>query len=341
MAPSLRRFWRQPTVHFMVLGSLVFAFEEAVSRSADAHPTLEFSAPRVEQLASDFASQMGRPPSDLQLIDLVEQAIREELLEREARRLQLGYGDRGIRHRLLSKMRAVTTDLSLSEEQLLAEARRLGLDDDVIVRRHLRHKMRLLLRRAPPTSWSEAQLAAALERHRQRFEQPATVSFAQVFVSALGAAGERRANELRAQLTGQALTPDAAQFNTIQIISDPFPLGTRFNHRSHAEIVVQLGGEVAEQAMELAPEQWSQPVASRFGWHLLWVHDRRPAGLPGVDEVREPLTRLLAEEQAARQLQQAIDGLRQSYRITVDWPEPRLAQLAAARETLANPEVTS
>src|SRR5262249_37845654 len=105
----LRRWLRAPVVHFVLIGGLLFGLSEvrrlsdemprngklpsAKLPSANTRTAIVFSAARVRQLLMDFMDQFGRSPSRQELDAFVQQAVDNELLEREARQLALGLGD--------------------------------------------------------------------------------------------------------------------------------------------------------------------------------------------------------------------------------------------------------
>ena len=70
----------------------------------------------------------------------------------------------------------------------------------------------------------------------------------------------------------------------------------------------------------MPPHSPSAPIASPFGWHLVFVHERRAGSLPAVSEVRGQLLAIAAEERAARRLQEGLARLREQYEVEVEWP---------------------
>jgi PPIC-type PPIASE domain len=288
------------------------------------------SARSLRRIEETFVEQYGAPPDRAQLAGLVRQAVDEELLEREARRLALDVGDRGIRQRLVAKMRAVSRNQALGEAELYRQALDLGLDDDVAVREHLRLKMRLLLQEDPagrPTT--DAELAACLERNRERFLQPAEVDFTHVFVRAAVDPDHlaERAAALAERLRAEHLSPEEGA-----ALSDPFPLAARWEGLSRSDIARRFGDEFAAAVLALPPGSWSAPIASPFGLHLVWVHARHAEQTPPLDSVRGQLVQILYEERAAARLAAGLDRLRRLYPVRIEWPREVAAAGAPATE---------
>ena len=365
-----RRWYHAPALSFVLLGGLLFGAErvwQAAHRdsgppAADPSPAAEpqqvredlerwgypaaravreaearrerrpvvISAQRLAQIQEAFVRESGGPPSPAQLQGLVQQAVDEELLEREARWLALDLGDRSIRQRLVAKMRAVSRDQSLAEAELYRQALDLGLDDDVAVRQHLRQKMRLLLQQdpaaQPPT---DEELAACLERHRESFLQPDAVDFTHVFVRAAIDPDtlDERAATMAARLAEGPMPPEQGA-----ALSDPFPLAARWEGLSRSAIARHFGEELADAVLALPPGAWSAPLPSPFGLHLVWVHARHSERTPPLDSVRGQLVQILAEEQSAARLAAGLDRLRRLYTIRIEWPQGVAASGAPAAE---------
>jgi hypothetical protein len=276
------------------------------------------SARSLRQIEKTFVEQYGAPPDRAQLAGLARQAVDEELLEREARRLALDVGDRGIRQRLVAKMRAVSRNQALGEAELYRQALDLGLDDDVAVREHLRQKMRLLLQEDPsPRPPTDAELAACLQRNRERFLEPPAVDFTQVFVRAAVDPEHlaERAAALAERLRTERLSPQEGA-----ALSDSFPLAARWEGLDRDAIARHFGDELADAVMALPPGAWSAPIASPFGLHLVWVHARHAAQTPPLASVRGQLVQMVYEERAAARLAAGLDRLRRLYRIRIEWP---------------------
>lgn len=93
-----RRWWREPLLHFLLIGAVLYAADAASSAGADGTTD---EAPIVVGPALS-----GAPP------DEVARYVEREALYREARRLGLDRGDLIIRRRLIQKMEFLIDDLA-------------------------------------------------------------------------------------------------------------------------------------------------------------------------------------------------------------------------------------
>jgi parvulin-like peptidyl-prolyl isomerase len=131
---------REPLVHFLALALLLFLAHGLLGRSE--REPIVIDRARVDQLARQQADLLGRPLTDEEREALIETAIDDEVL--------------------------------------LREAYRRGLDRDAVVQRHLVQKMRLILAEDVPEP-TEAELKAYLAANRERYRAPPTVTLDHVF----------------------------------------------------------------------------------------------------------------------------------------------------------------
>lgn len=243
------RLLREPLVHFTVLAGLLFGLlsePNAPDTGTDA-ARIVISGAEVERMAMAWTQRWQRPPSEDELAGLVDEAVREQVLYREA----------------------------------LA----LGLDrDDVVVRRHLRQKYEFVTQDlAYDTDPDEATLRAYYDAQPDRYAQSAQVSFRQILFSTdrRGAAAETDAAQALADLQ-TATTPDAAD-----LLGDATSLPTDFDAMSAAEVEAVFGPDFATALLALEPGGWSGPVASGYGLHLVWLGERASGGPIAFGAVRQ------------------------------------------------------
>ena len=99
----LKRLFSEPTLHFVVLGALLFVVHRALG--GDAHTIVVDRGVKAD-LARRFTDQTGRQPSAKELDTLLGDWKREEVLYREALANAIDREDPTIRTTLADKMRA-------------------------------------------------------------------------------------------------------------------------------------------------------------------------------------------------------------------------------------------
>lgn len=152
---------RSPLVIFLLLGAGVFALDRGLDRGEGERRIVTVTDEQVAAVRARWAAQWGRDPSGPELERLLDEAVREEILYREALRL--------------------------------------GLDrDDPIVRRRLAQKMAFLLEdRAAAPAPTDPEVEAYYAEHADRYREPRRTTFRHVFLSAdRRAEPERDAAEL-------------------------------------------------------------------------------------------------------------------------------------------------
>jgi hypothetical protein len=128
-----------------------------------------------------------------------------------------------------------------------------------------------------------------------------------------GARLEAAARARAAQLRGRAVRPeDAAAW------SDPLLVPSRFARVSERSLAARLGAEFARRVFALEPGRWSDPVASAYGLHLVWVETREPAVDATVEEARRELRAAWFEEREARTRLGAMAALRRDADVRVE-----------------------
>ena len=260
------RVLREPLVHFLVAGALVFALFGG--ESAPDERRIVIDAARVERLAGGFAQSFRRAPDAAELDTLIRDDVREEIYYREALRL--------------------------------------GLDrDDAVVRRRMRNKMEAFaVSAAELAAPGDATLQRWLDRHPARFASEPRYSFDQ-----------------------RALTSDADPAAALAQLRNgggytgaPIPLPTSFE-RAGAGEVADLFDDAFVTRLARAPlGEWSGPVVSGLGRHLVRVRAREPASPPTLAAIRQRVENdwraALARDRTERAYRALLDG----YRIEIEKP---------------------
>lgn len=113
----LRKFIREPLVHFLGGALLIFAFFWATGSDRDpADYAINIDETDITRLKTSWIQNFRGAPTQAELDGLIDQEIAEEIYYREALRLGLDKNDPVIRRRLFTKMRFVDGEESANVE---------------------------------------------------------------------------------------------------------------------------------------------------------------------------------------------------------------------------------
>ena len=100
---SMYQLVREPLVHFLLLGALIFVADALVFQRKD-DPNVIVVGPEVDAEATAlFKNSLGRDPTAADLEQLRQRWVDNEVLYREGLRLAVDKGDTGIRERVIFK----------------------------------------------------------------------------------------------------------------------------------------------------------------------------------------------------------------------------------------------
>src|SRR5262245_57194600 len=109
----MRRLLNEPLLHFFVIGTMLFVlFGLAGTKETKQQEKVVVSTAQIQNLRDGFTRTWQRPPTRQELEGLIEEYIREEIYDREARALGLDRDDTVIRRRLRQKMEFIAEDMA-------------------------------------------------------------------------------------------------------------------------------------------------------------------------------------------------------------------------------------
>jgi hypothetical protein len=239
---------REPLAQFLVLGILVFGAYSALDTSPRAANTevIEVGRGQTDQMFETFSRTWQRPPTEAEFKGLVDSYVKEEVFYREGKKM--------------------------------------GLDEnDTIFRRRMQQKLEFLLEPSSEELTPKAgELEAYFQRHAEAYKTPVMVEFEQLFFRSdkTGDAGE-----LAAAHALETLRADPKAAETTEI-GDPTILPAKMD-LAGADMIASNFGDAFAKAIEQAPvDQWSGPLRSTFGVHLVRPARKVAASTPALDAVR-------------------------------------------------------
>jgi peptidyl-prolyl cis-trans isomerase C len=277
----LRRLWREPLLHFLLIGALLFIVYDRLHPAPDNKSDLNrivLTPDDFEQLGVTWLAQGRAPPTPEQMQSLVELKVREEVLYREA----------------------------------LA----LGLDkDDTIVKRRLAQKMEFLAEGASIDSNPSAEtLRAWFKDNAQRFALPPRVSFRHLYFSP-----DKRGEHAR-EATAQALAQLAGKpgnWKDAADLGDPFMDLDYYGDRSAEDMAKLFGSNFAQAVAGLKPGAWQGPVESGYGWHLVFVDSSTASRVPAFEDIEPEIRAEWIEDQRAEAKRKTYETMRARYQIVL------------------------
>ncbi len=277
----MKRLFREPLVHFLALGAILFGV--GLLRGDTVEPganRIAITPGVVERLFEGFRLTWQRRPTEAEFRGLVEDYLKEEVLYREALAMGLDRDDQIIRRRLRQKLEFLTADVVESFE---------------------------------PT---DEELQTHLDENPDRYRQAAVLSLRQVYVREEPDAKQAEALAL-AVLDGLRSQPETDP----RTLGDPFLHPAVFSDIPQPQLSSVFGEEFASQVVELPVGEWSGPVTSAFGLHLARVDALEPGRRSDLSEVRDAVYRDLVSERTREAEQQYFEGLLSQYVVTAEWPE--------------------
>jgi len=289
----MKKLLKEPLVHFLVLGAVLFALNAWRQKTRP----METSAPRIEVTAA--------------VID----------------RLRAGYERQFGQAPDAQELHGLVT-AHIREEVFCREALALGLDrDDTIVRRRMAQKMEFLTGDLDGVAEpNEAAVHEFFGKNAVRYARPAQTSFRHVYFSKekRGTKGDAAAREALAALAKGA---------SDEAMGDAFLHGFAFAESETQEITALFGGEFATQLATLREGEWSGPVESSYGLHVVRVEARGAVQPARLDAVRATVVRDFNEERRNTANREIFEKLRERYQVAVD--EAALAKAAALEKKVA------
>ncbi|NEP48108.1 MAG: peptidyl-prolyl cis-trans isomerase [Moorea sp. SIO3C2] len=277
----LIRILREPLLHFLVLGALLFGLYFWVGGptiTSDSPKHIEVSAGTIESLKTTWQRQWGREPLPQELESLVDKYVRDELLYQEALALGLDQNDLIVRRRVVQKMQFLVEDVSALREP------------------------------------SDQVLQAYLGEHADRYTIPGKFSFAQIYFSR-EMRRDRTDAEAQDLLNQLQANPNLERF---QKLGDRSMLPITYNLASADSLRNTFGGSFAQEMAGVTEKGWQGPFHSAYGSHLVYVSDIEPGHIATLPEVRRDVRRDWIRDQRQQLDEQFYQQLRDRYRVSID-----------------------
>ena len=291
---TIKRWFREPLLHFLLIGAALFAIYSYINRGRigiEPSKQIIVSLDDLRVMETYFESQWHRPPTPAEFQAMVEDKIREEVLYREGLAMGLDKDDTIVKRRMAQKMQFLAEDVAAAHE--------------------------------PSTD----ELKAWFDKNSQKFALPSRYSFRHLYFSPdkRGKKAQGDAADALAKIAGQ---PENSSFAAS--VGDRFMFQDYYGDRTPSAIAKEFGPQFAVALEKLKPGSWQGPVESGYGWHLVFVDTVIPGRIPAFEEIEPDVKTAWLGEQKSVAWQKAYAEMRAKYSVMLPAAPSEAAQAPSA-----------
>jgi hypothetical protein len=292
---TLKRWLREPLLHFLLIGLVLFGFYAYKNRGrgrSESPRQIVLSLDQLRTMEAYFESQWHRRPTPQEFQAMVEDEVKQEVLYREGLVMGLDKDDTIVKRRMAQKVQFLAEDLATAHEP------------------------------------SSAELKAWFEKNTDKFVLPSRYSFRHVYFSPdkRGTTAHDHAVKVLAKIAGHS-----EDLPLIPSIADRFMFQDYYGDRTPSAIAKEFGPQFAVALEKLKPGSWQGPIESGFGWHLVFVDTVIPGRIPAFEEIESEVKTAWLGEQKAQAREKAYKSLRAKYTVLLPAPPDKQTASAPAR----------
>ena len=272
---NLRRFLSEPLLQFLILGGVLYVFVSFIQLQKEKQPKeIVVDGERVALLVSNYKTQTGELPSKDQLNAMIDNYIKEEIFFREAKKMGLDKDDEIIRRRLSQKFDFVRSDLKQIQQP------------------------------------GEEELRRFYDSHPLLFQTEGSVNFSHIFFStdrSTDSVARQRALNVLHELMKSYLKRAPEK-------GDHFALPYDYSEQTELDIRENFGDKpIVDALFQANVGEWSGPVQSGYGWHLLYILKRNKNSEMPYEANKELIKEKYMEVARERENKKSFDQLTKNY----------------------------
>ncbi len=282
--PVLKRWLREPLLHFLLIGAVLFGIYAYLQHGrigvASSHQIV-LTLDDIRQLDIYWVAQWHRQPTPQELAAMIEDRVREEVLYREGLAMGLDKDDEIVKRRMAQKMQFLSEDVAAAHE--------------------------------PSTD----ELKAWFDRNKDKFALPSRYSFRHLYFSPdkRGKNAQEDAAKALAKIAGQ---PEDSKLAAS--LGDQFMFQDFYGDRTPEAIAKEFGSPFAVALEKLKPDSWQGPVESGYGWHLVFITTVIPGRIPAFEEMESDVKTAWLADQKQTAWAKAYKEMRAKYTVLLPGP---------------------
>ena len=282
---ATRKAIREPLVHFLSIGFLVFAVYAVMNhgKGAAVDHQIVLTLDDLKQLNGSFISQWNRQPTAQEFNGLLESFVQQEILYRQGLALGLDKDDTIVKRRMAQKMEFLSEDVAAAHEPTSDELRK----------------------------W--------FAKNSRDFALPGRATFRHLFFG-FDQRGQKAQTDADSTLVRIAGLSEDSPIAKSQ--ADPFMFQNYYADRAPEQLAKEFGPDFATAIFKLKTGSWQGPIESAYGWHVIWIESITPGRIPNFEEIEDDVKTAWLTDQKAEQWRETYAKLRAQYDVVVLQPSP-------------------
>lgn len=265
-------------LYIIIAGGILLAYYSVGNQTWHQDRKIVISANQQTAIKSKFERTWQRPPSELEIKQLLDVFIRRELAYREASKLELGRDDAIIRRRLQQNLEALSAD------------------------------------EAVHVPASREALQSYLNDHADEFQVDPLLTFRQIHFDNTQHAisADATARFILGKLRNQALDEDISR------LGDPTILPFLFEEVRSSDIAPIFGQAFISMLSDAAVGEWVGPIPSTLGLHLIHIDNKTAGQVPELDEIEDSVREAWLSARRKTAIDDMYLELAQQYKISIE-----------------------
>jgi len=305
---------KKPIFQFLMLGLLAYALQQWIGSQV----FIAVTPNKISLLENQWEVSTGMRANPARLKVLVDVYVEEEVLFREALNANFHKHPR-VKQRMIQTAEFLELDSSEADSEVLfLTAIDAGLHkSDAVIRSMMISSVRnSISTKSESVTLSKEIINQYYLDNVDRYVAQGNLSFDHVFVSKNRSANSKHnAEELR--LHEDFSSPESKDNASL---GDPFIKGYSFSGLTMSKLTELMGAGFSIDVGQLHIGQWSQPIESVYGWHLVWVKEIKPARVLSLVEAEHRVKRDLLKELKSQAFDTALSDIKRGYKVSIEWP---------------------
>ena len=195
----------------------------------------------------------------------------------------------------------------IEEEILYREALLLGLDkEDRIIKRRLAQKISFLKEESIPNIPTKDEILKYYDDNTDKYFVDETFTFTHLFYSSENNSEERAENAYKDIIKG------------FDVNADPFFLGKNFVNKTLININSDFGKNFGDYFHNFTINEWSEPIESPFGHHLIYVTNKNDGYYPDITLIYKKVEMDLLQDKRDQAVKKFIDEVKTEYKVYIN-----------------------